>query len=46
MNFEYSLINQQGTLLEYKQGEDKMPVLNFTLQNTWDIESQKNNSKS
>ena len=32
LNFEYSLINDQGKLLEFKQGEDKIPVLNFTIQ--------------
>ena len=34
INFEYSLINDQGKLLEFKQGEDKIPVLNFTIQFT------------
>ena len=29
---EYSLINDQGKLLEFKQGEDKIPALNFTTQ--------------
>ena len=29
---EYSLINDQGKLLEFKQGEDKIPALNFTIQ--------------
>ena len=32
LNFEYSLINDQGKLLEFKQGEDKIPTLNFTIQ--------------
>ena len=32
INFEYSLINDQGKLLEFKQGEDKIPALNFTIQ--------------
>ena len=32
LNFEYSLINDQGKLLEFKQGEDKIPSLNFTIQ--------------
>ena len=32
LNFEYSLINDQGKLLEFKQGEDKIPALNFTIQ--------------
>ena len=31
-NFEYSLINDQGKLLEFQQGEDKTPALNFTIQ--------------
>ena len=34
LNFEYSLINNQGNLLEFKQGEDKIPALNFTIQLT------------
>ena len=41
MNFEYSLINDQGKLLESKQGEDKTPALNFTIQIIWDVESEK-----
>ena len=32
LNFEYSLINDLGKLLEFKQGKDKIPVLNFTIQ--------------
>ena len=32
LNFEYSLINDQGKLLEFKQGEDKIPALNFSIQ--------------
>ena len=31
-NFEYSLINDQGKLLQFKQGEDKIPALNFSIQ--------------
>ena len=32
LNFEYSLISNQGKLLEFKQGVDKIPALNFTIQ--------------
>ena len=32
LNFEYSLLNDQGKLLEFKHGEDKIPALNFTFQ--------------
>ena len=32
LNFEYSLLKDQGKLLEFKQGEDKIPALNFTIQ--------------
>ena len=32
LNFEYSLLNDWGKLLEFKQGEDKIPSLNFTIQ--------------
>ena len=32
LNFEYSIINDQGKLLEFKQGEDKIPALDFTIQ--------------
>ena len=32
LNFEYSLLNDQGKLLEFKQGGDKIPSLNFTIQ--------------
>ena len=30
--FEYSLINDQGKLLEFKQSEDKIPEFNFSIQ--------------
>ena len=32
LNFEYLLLNDQGKLLESKQGEDKIPALSFTIQ--------------
>ena len=32
LNFEYSLINNQGKLLQFKLGEDKIPALNFSIQ--------------
>ena len=32
LNFEYSLTNNQGKLLEFKQEEDKIHALNFTIQ--------------
>ena len=32
LNFEYSLINDKGKILEFNQGEDKIPALNFTIQ--------------
>ena len=32
LNFESSLINDKGKLLEFTQGEDKIPALNFTIQ--------------
>ena len=32
LNLEYSLINDQAKLLEFKQGEDKIPALNFSIQ--------------
>ena len=32
LNFEYSLISNKGNLIKFKQGEDKIPVLNFTMQ--------------
>ena len=32
LNFEYSLLNDQGKLLELKQGDDKIPALDFTIQ--------------
>ena len=30
--FEYSLIDDQGKLLQFKQGEEKIPALTFTIQ--------------
>ena len=32
LNFEYLLINDKGNLLQFKQGEEKIPALNFTIQ--------------
>ena len=32
LNFEYSLINDKGKLLELTQGKDKIPALIFTTQ--------------
>ena len=32
LNFEYSLLNDQRKLLEFKQEENKRPGLNFTIQ--------------
>ena len=31
LNFEYLLLNDKGQLLKLKQGEDKIPALNFTI---------------
>ena len=31
LNFEYSLINDKMKLLEFNQGEDKIPALNFAI---------------
>ena len=31
-NFECSLLNGQGKLIQFKQGEDKIPALSFTIQ--------------
>ena len=32
LNFEYSLLNDQGKMLEFKREEDKIPALNFAIQ--------------
>ena len=32
LNFEYSFIDEKGDLLQFKQGEEKIPALNFTIQ--------------
>ena len=32
LNFEYSLVDDEGKLIEFKTGEDKIPALNFTIQ--------------
>ena len=45
LNIEYSIINNQGKLLEFKQGEDKIPALSFTIQVIWNVESQKKKEK-
>ena len=46
LNFEYSLLNDQGKLLEFKQGEDKIPAVNFTIQVIQNAESLKKYSRS
>ena len=30
--FEYSLVDDEGKLIEFKTGENKIPTLNFTIQ--------------
>ena len=32
LNFEYSLVDDEGKLIEFKTEEDKKPALNFTIQ--------------
>ena len=32
LNFEYSLLDDLGKLITFQKNEDKVPVLNFTLQ--------------
>ena len=32
LNFEYSRVDDQGKLIQFKQGEEKIPALNFTIQ--------------
>ena len=32
LNFEYSLVDDEGKLIEFKTGENKIPALNFTIQ--------------
>ena len=32
LNFEYLLLSDQGKLLKFKESEDKIPSLNFTIQ--------------
>ena len=39
LNFEYSLLNDQGKLLEFKQGEDKITALNFAIKVISNVES-------
>ena len=39
LNSEYSLINSQGKWSEFKQGTDKIPALNFTIQVISNVES-------
>ena len=31
LNFEYSLLEEEGKLIEFKTGKDKMPAINFTI---------------
>ena len=32
LNFEYSLLNDKGKLIKFKDGETKVPSLNFSIQ--------------
>ena len=32
LNFEYSLLDDQGNLIEFQKNEDKIPALKFTIQ--------------
>ena len=32
LNFEYSLLEVEGKLVKFEEGEDKIPVINFTTQ--------------
>ena len=32
LNFEHSLLNDKGELLEFANGEDKIPALDFSIQ--------------
>ena len=45
LNFEYSLLNDQVKLIQFKQGEDKIPALSFTIQIISNVESKKKKFK-
>ena len=32
LNFEYSLLDDEGKQIKFQKGEDKTPALNFTIQ--------------
>ena len=32
LNFDYSLVDDKRNLLQFNQGDDKIPALNFTIQ--------------
>ena len=32
LNFEFSLLDEEGKIILFKTGEDKIPALNFTIQ--------------
>ena len=32
LNFEFRLLDDEGKLIEFKDGEDKVPVIGFTIQ--------------
>ena len=32
LNFEFSLLDKEGKIIQFKTGEDKTPALNFTIQ--------------
>ena len=32
LNFEFSILDEEGKIIQFKTGEDKIPALNFTIQ--------------
>ena len=32
LNFKYTLLEEEGQLIKFESGEDKIPALNFTIQ--------------
>ena len=43
LNFGYSLLDEEGKLMKFKENEDKIPVLNFSIQVLVEMLKVKNN---
>ena len=43
LNFQYGLLDKEGTLIPFTKGESKVPVLNYTIQIAKYVTGEKKN---